>query len=190
MPDARKWWSRTRVPRGGEEQDAFGLYDGCQPCLRPLLRRRKCRRGVGITFLRRGIARRTGPRGAISKETAVNLSCLTTLSDFLSLFLSFPSPFLSHDSGNMSSDSYMSSLTAIIMPRWTLCLDISSENKICILRRMISYHFISDLDWEKKIKLMGRRRRKIKLISVTIPRLFLTAGFTRLYYKGFYDTIF
>lgn len=89
MPDARKWWLHTRVPRSGEEQDAFGLHDGCHPCLRPLLRRRKCKRGVDITFLCSNVARRTGPRGAISNETAVNLSCLTTLST-LSLF-----PFLS-----------------------------------------------------------------------------------------------
>lgn len=121
----------------GEEQDAFGLHDGCPPCLRPLLRRRKCRRGVDITFLRRGVARRIEPRGAISKETAVNLSCLTTLSTpSLSLSFFFFS-FLPYNNGNMSSDSYMSSLTAIIMPRRTLCLDISSENKVCIVYYVI-----------------------------------------------------
>lgn len=92
--DERKRWSRARTPRNGEKQDAFGLGDGCRPCLRPLLRRRKCRRGigrqVGITFLRPcGVTRRSGPRGAVSKETAANLSHPTTSSTLpfsLSLF--------------------------------------------------------------------------------------------------------
>ncbi|KAM0734908.1 hypothetical protein ACS0PU_011021 [Formica fusca] len=77
------------------------------------------------------VPRRIGLRGTISKETAVNLSYLTTLST-LSLSFSF-FPFLPYNNGNMSSDLYMSSLTAIIMPRRTLCLDISSENKVCIV---------------------------------------------------------
>lgn len=183
MPDARKWWLHTRVPRSGEKQDAFGLHDGCQPCLRPLLRRRKCRRGVDITFLCSNVARRTGPRGAISKETAVNLSCLTTLST-LSLSLSFSisfSPFFL-----TTTATYLQIRTCLRWPR-LLCPDgrfvLTFRVKIKFVYYVTRY-LILNLDEKRGLNWSIKKERKIKLISIIIARVFFRfTRFTRLYYK-------
>lgn len=103
------------------------------------------RRGIGITFLRPcGVTRRSGPRGAVSKETAANLSRPTTSSTLpFSLFFSV-SFFLFLTADSMSSDVYVPSLTRITMDGRFISRRFE-QNKVCVLlRRMTSLYSIWD----------------------------------------------